>query len=217
MRLYQAVLSRRSCCLRLVAKRRARTLLPIRRVVRCSSMVPMVSSLIHWCFFLRRGPITAWLVSFRVFLPSFQRFSVGEADSSDSDRSANRLCSFSTKFRCVVWSSSLSTARGDEVSCGKERRFKRSEQVAATRRWSVLLPQYALRYTRQFWTMFHRAETMKYSNSFFLQPSFDIQVQRCMLRRLNQEPVIFSRCRAQRSGSRSPLSFLLPGECGPEY
>ena len=30
-----------------------------------------------------------------------------------------------------------------------ERRFRRSEQVAATRLWSVLLPQSALRYTRQ--------------------------------------------------------------------
>ena len=98
MRLYQAVSSRRICCLRLVARRRARILLPHRRAVRFSSMVLRVSSLIHWCFFLRRGPSTAWLVSFRAFLPSFQRFSMDEADSSDSDRSANRLCSFSTKL-----------------------------------------------------------------------------------------------------------------------
>ena len=53
-----------------------------------------------------------------------------EADSSDSDRSANRLCSFSTKVRCVVGSSSFSTAMGGEVYCGKEQRFKRSEQEA---------------------------------------------------------------------------------------
>ena len=157
MRLYQAVSSHRSC---LVAIRRARTLMPHRRAVRCSSMVPRVSSLIQWRFFKRRRPNTAWLVSFRAFQPSFQRFSMYEADSSDSDRSVNRLCSFSTKFRCVVGSSSFSTAIGGETSCGKEKRFKRSEQVAATRRWSVLLPQSALRYTRQFWTMFHRAETM---------------------------------------------------------
>ena len=77
-----------------------------------------------------------------------------DADSSDSDRSVNRLCSFSTTFRCVVGSSSFSTAMGGEVSCGKEQRFKRSEQVAATRRLSVLLPQSTLRYTRQFWTVF---------------------------------------------------------------
>ena len=160
MRLYQAVSSRRSCCLRLVARRRARNLLPHRRAVRCSSMVPRVSSLIHWCFFLRRGPSTVWLVSFRAFLPSFQRFSMDEAASSDSDRRENRLCSLSTKFCCVVGSRSFSTAMGDEVSCGREQRFRRSEQVAATRRWSVLLPQSALRYTRQFWTMFQRAETM---------------------------------------------------------
>ena len=83
-----------------------------------------------------------------------------EADSSDSDRSANPVCRFSTTFRCVVGSSSFSTAMGGEVYCGIAQRFKRSEQVAATRRWSVLLPQSALRYTRQFWTMFHRAETM---------------------------------------------------------
>ena len=148
MRLYQAVSSRRNCCLRLVARRRAWTLLPHRRAVRCSSMVPRVSSLIHWCFFLRRRPNRVWLVSFRAFLPSFHTFSMDEADSSDSDRSANRLCSFSTKFRCVIGSSSFCTAMGGEVSCGKEQRFKRSEQVAATRRWSVLLPQSALRYTR---------------------------------------------------------------------
>ena len=30
---------------------------------------------------------------------------------------------------------------GGEIYCGKEQRFKRSEQVAATRWWSVLLPQ----------------------------------------------------------------------------
>ena len=83
-----------------------------------------------------------------------------EADSSDSDRSANRLCSFSTKFRCVVGSSRFSMAMCGEVSCGKEQSFKRNEQVAATRRWSVLLQQSALRYTRQFWTMFHPSETM---------------------------------------------------------
>ena len=89
-----------------------------------------------------------------ICLPSFQSLSMDEADSSDSDRSANRFCSFSTKFRCVVGSSSFSTAMGGEVFCGKEQRFKRSEQVAATRRWSVLLPQSVLRYTRQLWTMF---------------------------------------------------------------
>ena len=54
------------------------------------------------------------------------------ADSSDSDRSVNRLCSLSTKFRCVVWSSSFSMAICGEVSCGREQRFRRSEQVAAT-------------------------------------------------------------------------------------
>ena len=129
MRLYQAVSSRRSCCLRLVARRRARTLLPHRRAVRCSSMVPRVSSLIHWCFFLRRGPSTVWLVSFRAFLPSFQRFSMDEAESSDSDRRENRLCSLSTKFRCVVGSRSFSTAMGGEVSCGREQRFRRSEHT----------------------------------------------------------------------------------------
>ncbi len=155
MRLYQAVSSRRSCCLCLVARRRARTLLPHRRAVRCSSMVPRVSSLIHWCFFLRRGPSTAWLVSFRAFLPSFHRFSMDEADSSDSDRSANRLCSFSTKFRCVVGSSSFSTATGVEVSCGKEQRFKRSEQVAATRRWSVLPLHYVLRWPKDCCSFMH--------------------------------------------------------------
>ena len=37
------------------------------------------------------------------------------------------------------------------------------------------------------------------ADSFFVRPSLDIQVQRCMLCRLNQEPVIFSRCRAQRT------------------
>ena len=115
MRLYQAVSSRRSWCLRLVARRRAWTLLPHRRAVRCSSMVTRVSSLIHWCFFLRRGPSTAWLVSFRAFLPSFQRFSMDVADSSDSGRSANRLCSFSTKLCCVVGSRSFSTAMGGLV------------------------------------------------------------------------------------------------------
>ena len=57
-----------------------------------------------------------------------------KADSSDSDRSANRLFSFSTKFRCMVGSSNISTAMGGEVYCGKEQRIKRSEQVAATRR-----------------------------------------------------------------------------------
>ena len=36
-----------------------------------------------------------------------------------------------------------------------------------------------------------------------------------MLCRLNLEPVIFSRCKAHKSRSRSPLSFLLPDECGP--
>ena len=128
--------------------------------MRCSSMVPRVSSLIHWCFFLRRRPSTVWLVSFRAFLPSFQRFSMDEAESSDSDRRENRLCSLSRKLCCVVGSRSFSTAMGGEVSCGREQRFRRSEQVAATRRWSVLLPQSALRYTRQFWTMFQRAETM---------------------------------------------------------
>ena len=115
MRLYQAVSSRCSCCLRLVARRRARTLLPDGRAVRCSSMVPMVSSLIHWCFFLRRGPSTAWLVSFGAFLPSFQRFPMDAADSSDSDRSANQLCSFSTKLCCVIGPRSFSTAIGVEV------------------------------------------------------------------------------------------------------
>ena len=55
------------------------------------------------------------------------------AESSDSDRSANRLCSLSTKFRGVVWSRSFSTAMGGEVSCGREQRFRRSEQVAATK------------------------------------------------------------------------------------
>ena len=83
-----------------------------------------------------------------------------EAESSDSDRRENRLCSLSTKFCCVVGSRSFSTAMGGEVSYGREQRFRRSEQVAATRRWSVLLPQSALRYTRQFWAMFQRAETM---------------------------------------------------------
>ena len=160
MRLYQAVSYRRSCCLRLVAICRARTLLPHRRAVRCTSMVQRVSSLIHWCFFLRRGPNTACLVSFRAVLPSFQRVSMDEADSSDSDKSVNRLGGFSTKFCCVVGSRSFATAMGGEVYCGREQRFRRTEQVAATRRWSVLLPQSALRYTRQFWTMFHRAETM---------------------------------------------------------
>ena len=145
MRLYQAVSSRRSCCLHLVARRRARTLLPHRRAMRCSSMVPRVSSLIHWCFFRRRGPSTAWPVSFRACLPSFHRLSMDEADLSDSDRSANRLCSFSTKCCCVVGSRIFSTAMGGEVYCGREQRFKRSEQVAATRRWSVMLPQSALR------------------------------------------------------------------------
>ena len=117
MRLYQAGSSRRSCCFRLVARRRARTLLPHRRAVRCSSMVPRVSSLIHWCFYLRREPSIGWLVSFRAFLPSVQRFSMDEAESSDSDRSANRLCSFSIQFRCVVGSRSFSTAMGGAVSC----------------------------------------------------------------------------------------------------
>ena len=87
MRLYQAVSSRRSCCLRLVAIRRTRTLLQHRRVVRCSSIVPRVWSLIHLCFFLCRGPGTAWLVSVTAFLPYFQIFSMDEAESSDSDRS----------------------------------------------------------------------------------------------------------------------------------
>ena len=128
--------------------------------MRCSSMVPGVSSLIHCCFFLRRATSTARLVSFRAFLPSFQRFSMDKAESSDSVRRANRLCSLSTNFRCVVGSRSFSTAMGGEVYCGREQSFKRSEQVAATWRWSVLLPQSALRYTRQFWTMFQRAETM---------------------------------------------------------
>ena len=118
MRPYQAVSSRRSCCLRLVAKRRARTLLPHRWAVRrCSSMVPRVSSLIHWCFYLRREPSIGWLVSFRAFLPSVQRLSMDEAESSDSDRSANRLCSLSTTFCCVVGSRSFSTAMGGAVSC----------------------------------------------------------------------------------------------------
>ena len=117
MRLYQAVSSRRSCCLRLVARRHARTLLSHRRAMRCPSMVPRVSSLIQWCFFLRRGPSIAWLVSIRAFLSSFQIFSMDESDSSDSDRSANRLCSFSTKV-CAVGSSRFSTAMGGEVSYG---------------------------------------------------------------------------------------------------
>ena len=63
-----------------------------------------------------------------------------EAESSDSDRRENRLCSLSTKLCCVVGSRSFSTAMGGEVSCGRQQRFRRSEQVAATRRWSVLLP-----------------------------------------------------------------------------
>ena len=90
------------------------------------------------------------------------------ADSSDSDRRANRLCSFSTKCCCVVGLRRLSTAIGGEVYCGREQRFKRIEQVAAARRWSVLLPQSALRYTRQLWAMFQRAETMMYSLTPFL-------------------------------------------------
>ena len=80
----------------------------------------------------------------------------------------NRLCSFSTKLCCVVGSRSFSTAMGGDVSCGREQRFRRSEQVAAAMRWSVLLPQSALRYTRQFWTMFHRAETMIPANMLML-------------------------------------------------
>ena len=43
-----------------------------------------------------------------------------EADSSDSDKSVNRLCSFSTKLCCVVGSRSFSTTMGGEVSCGRE-------------------------------------------------------------------------------------------------
>ena len=118
MRLNQAVSSHRSCCFGLVARRRAGTLLPHRRAVRCSPMVWRVSSLIHWCFFLRRGSSTAWLVSFRAFMPSFHRLSMDEADSSYSDRSSNRLCSFSIKFCCVKGSRSFSTAMGGEISCG---------------------------------------------------------------------------------------------------
>ena len=114
MRLYQAVSSRRSCCLSVVARRCATTFLPHGRAVRCSSVVPRVSSLIHWYFFLRRGPITAWLVSFRANLPSCQIFSMDEAESSDSDRSAKRLCSFSTKCCCMVGSRSFSTTMGGE-------------------------------------------------------------------------------------------------------
>ena len=146
--------------------------------------------------------VTRFLQSVSAFLPEILE-----------NISANLLCSMSTKFRCVVGSRSFSTAMDGDLSCGREQRISRSEQVAATRRWPVLLPQSALRYTRQFWTMFQRAETMMLSNSFFVQPSLDIQVQRCMLRRLNQEPVIFIRCRACRARSRSPLSFLLPDEC----
>ena len=65
---------------------------------------------------------------------------VDEADSSDSDRRANRLCSFITKWCCVVGLRRFYTAMGGEEYCGREQRFKRIEQVAATRRWSVLLP-----------------------------------------------------------------------------
>ena len=84
-------------------------------------MVQRASSLIHKCFFLRRRPSTAWLVSFRAFLPSFQRLPMDEAKSSDSDGRANWLCSLSTKFCCLVGSASFSAAMGGELSCGRER------------------------------------------------------------------------------------------------
>ena len=97
---YHAVSSHRSCCLRLLARRRARTMLPHRRAVRCSPMVSRVSWLIHWSFFLRRRPNTASLVSFGAFLPSFQRFSMDEANANIGEG----YCSGSEKFECHTFS-----------------------------------------------------------------------------------------------------------------
>ena len=105
----------------------------------------------HWCFFMHGS-----FPSEHFYLPSRDSRWMRRIHPIQIEM---RTGCAASKFRRVVGSSNFFKAMGGEVTCGKEQRFKRSEQVAATRRWSVLLPQSVLRYTWQFWTMFHRAET----------------------------------------------------------